>query len=183
RDNFNRPTEPYLKGELDTPAIAGRSLELYLDAELQAYGEKLMAHKIGSVVALDPKTGGILAMISSPSYDPNLLTGSDRSRNFAKLDRDATKPLFNRAIKGEYQPGSTLKPMTALVALDAGVITPSFGFPCGGGYYNCGKRIGCTHSGGGHAANLRLALAHSCNAYFVHILRMLVDAKKYGSVK
>lgn len=183
RDNFNRPTEPYLKGELDTPAIAGRSLELYLDAELQAYGEKLMAHKIGSVVALDPKTGGILAMVSSPSYDPNLLTGSDRSRNFARLDRDATKPLFNRAIKGEYQPGSTLKPMTALVALDAGVITPSFGFPCAGGYYNCGKRIGCTHSGGGHAANLRLALAHSCNSYFVHILRMLVDAKKYGSVK
>lgn len=183
RDNFNRPTEPYLKGELDTPAIAGRSLELYLDAELQAYGEKLMARKIGSVVALDPKTGGILAMVSSPSYDPNLLTGSDRSRNFARLDRDATKPLFNRAIKGEYQPGSTLKPMTALVALDAGVITPSFGFPCAGGYYNCGKRIGCTHSGGGHAANLRLALAHSCNSYFVHILRMLVDAKKYGSVK
>ncbi len=183
RDNFNRPTEPYLKGKLDTPAVAGRSLELYLDAELQAYGEKLMANKLGSVVALDPKTGGILAMVSAPSYDPNLLKGSERSRNFAKMSLDATKPLFNRAIKGEYQPGSTLKPMTALVALDAGVITPSFGFPCGGGYYNCGRRIGCTHSGGGHAANLRLALANSCNAYFVHILRLLVDAKKYGNVK
>lgn len=183
RDNFNRPTEPYLKGELDTAAVAGRSLELYLDAELQAYGEKLMAKKLGSVVAIDPKTGGILAMISAPSYDPNLLTGSERSKNFAKLDRDATKPLYNRSIKGEYQPGSTLKPMTALVALDAGVITPSFGFPCGGGYYNCGRRIGCTHSGGGHAANLRLALANSCNAYFVHILRLMVDAEKYGTVK
>lgn len=183
RDNFNRPTEPYLKGKLDTAAVAGRSLELYLDAELQAYGERLMAKKIGSVVAIDPKTGGILAMISAPTYDPNLLKGSERSRNFAKLDRDATKPLFNRAIKGEYQPGSTMKPMTALVALDAGVITPSFGFPCGGGYYNCGRRIGCTHSGGGHAANLRAALANSCNAYFVHILRLLVDAKKYGNVK
>lgn len=183
RDNFNRPTEPYLRGELDTPAVAGRSVELYLDADLQAYGELLMAKKIGSVVAIDPKTGGILAMISAPTYDPNLLKGAERSKNFARLERDATKPMFNRAIKGEYQPGSTLKPMTALVALDAGVITPSFGFPCGGGYYNCGNRIGCTHSGGGHAANLRLALANSCNAYFVHILRLVVDAKKYGNVK
>ncbi|MCB0697935.1 MAG: penicillin-binding protein 2, partial [Chitinophagaceae bacterium] len=183
RDNFNRPTEPYLKGQLDTPAVAGRSIELYLDAELQAYGEELMAHKLGSVVAIDPKTGGILAMVSAPSYDPNLLRGAERSRNFAKLERDATHPLYNRAIKGEYNPGSTMKPMTALIALDAGVITPSFGYPCMGGYYSCGRRIGCTHTGGGHAANLRLALAHSCNAYFVHILRLMVDAKKYGSVK
>ena len=91
--------------------------------------------------------------------------------------------MYNRAIKGEYPPGSTLKPMTALVALDAGVISPSFGFPCSGGYYNCGRRIGCTHTNAGHAANLRVALANSCNAYFVHILRMMVDAKKYGSVK
>lgn len=183
RDNFNRPTEPYRKGALDTPAIAGRSLELHLDAELQAYGEKLMANKIGSVVAIDPKTGGILAMVSSPSYDPNLLRGRHRSNNFAKMNLDATKPLYNRAIKGEYPPGSTLKPMTALVALDAGVISPSFGFPCTGGYYNCGRRIGCTHTNAGHAANLRIALANSCNAYFVHILRMMVDAQKYGSVK
>lgn len=183
RDNFNRPTEPYRKGALDTPAIAGKSLELYLDAELQQYGEKLMQNKIGAAVAIDPKTGGILAMVSAPSYDPNLLRGRNRSSNFAKLDRTATKPLFNRAIKGEYQPGSTMKPLTGLVALDAGVISPSFGFPCMGGYYNCGKRIGCTHVGDGHAANLRRALANSCNAYFVHILRMLVDAQKYGGVR
>jgi penicillin-binding protein 2 len=76
-----------------------------------------------------------------------------------------------------------MKPMTALVALDVGAITPSFGFPCGGGYYNCSRRIGCTHSGGGHAANLRLALANSCNSYFVHILRLTVDSKKFGDVK
>lgn len=183
RDNFNRPTEPYRKGALDTQAVAGKSLELYLDAELQAYGERLMRNKIGSVVAIDPSTGGILAMVSAPSYDPNLLKGRERTNNYYKLDRDAAKPLYNRAIKGSYQPGSTIKPMTALVALDAGIITPSFGYPCMGGYYACGKRIACTHSGGGHAANLRLALAHSCNSYFVHILRLMVDAKKYGSVK
>jgi penicillin-binding protein 2 len=183
KDNFNRPRDSYKKGILDSPAIAGRSIELYLDAELQEYGEKLMANKLGSVVAIDPATGGILAMISSPSYDPNLLRGKDRSRNFGKLFLDATKPLFNRAMKGSYNPGSTQKPMTALIALDMGVITPAYGYPCGGGYYACSKRIACTHSGGGHAANLRLALANSCNSYFCHIYRLSLDTKEYGNVK
>ncbi len=183
RDNFNRPTEPYKKGALDTPEIAGSSLELYLDAELQQYGERLMANKIGSVVAIDPKTGGILTMVSSPTYDPNMLSGSNRAKNFGDLYLDAKKPLFNRAIRGEYQPGSTMKPLTGLLGLDIDVITPSFGYPCGGGYYSCGRRVGCTHSGGGHAANLRLALANSCNAYFVHLFRKIVDAEKFKNVK
>ncbi|MFA6151934.1 MAG: penicillin-binding protein 2 [Chitinophagaceae bacterium] len=183
KDNFNRPRDSYKGGILDTPAVAGRSIELYLDADLQAYGEKLMVNKLGSVVAIDPATGGILAMVSSPSYDPNLLRGKERSKNFGKLFLDATKPLFNRAMKGSYNPGSTQKPLTALVALDEGVITPAYGYPCGGGYYACGKRIGCTHSGGGHAANLRLALANSCNSYFCHIYRLSVDKKEYGNVK
>lgn len=183
RDNFNRPTEPYKRGTLDTPAIAGKSLELYLDAELQQYGEKLMQNKIGSVVAIDPSTGGILAMISAPSYDPNLLRGKERSKNYAKLYLDATHPLYNRATQASYQPGSTMKPMTALIGLDVGVITPSFGYPCMGGYYACGRRIACTHTGGGHAANLRLAIANSCNAYFVHVFRLIADAKKFGGVK
>jgi penicillin-binding protein 2 len=183
RDNYNRPREPYRKGTLDTQAVAGRSLQLYLDAELQAYVEKLFVNKIGSAVAIDPRTGGILAMVTSPSYDPNLLQGPERARNFSKLYSDATKPLLNRATQAAYQPGSTLKPMTALVALDVGAISPSYGYPCGGGYYSCGRRIGCTHSGGGHAANLRLAIANSCNAYFVHIFRLIVDNKKFGGVK
>ncbi|MDI9319214.1 MAG: penicillin-binding protein 2 [Phycisphaerales bacterium] len=183
KDNFNRPRDSYKKGILDTQAIAGKSIELYLDAELQECGEKLMADKLGSVVAIDPSTGGILAMVSSPSYDPNLLRGKDRSKNFGKLFLDATKPLFNRAMKGSYNPGSTQKPLTALVALDEGVITPSYGYPCGGGYYACGKRVGCTHSGGGHAANLRLALANSCNSYFLHIYRLSIDKKSYKNVK
>ncbi|MEZ5015591.1 MAG: penicillin-binding protein 2 [Flavipsychrobacter sp.] len=183
RDNYNRPTEPYKKGALDTQAIAGSSLELSLDVELQAYGERLMSHKIGSVVAINPKTGGILALVSAPSYNPNLLGGRERAKNFSRLYYDATKPLFNRATQAYYQPGSTIKPLTALVALDIGVITPNFGYPCAGGYYSCGKRIGCTHTGGGHAANLRRALANSCNAYFVHILRLAIDSKKFGGVK
>ncbi len=183
KDNFNRPRDSYLKGKLDTPAVSGKSLELYVDAELQAYGEALMKNKLGSVVAIDPKTGGILAMISSPDYDPNLLRGSDRSKNFARLYLEATKPLFNRAMKASYPPGSTQKPLTALIALDDGAITPAFGYPCGGAYVACGRPIACTHSGGGHAANLRLALANSCNSYFCHIYRLSVDMQKWGGVK
>jgi penicillin-binding protein 2 len=183
RDKFNRPRDPYKKGLLDTPAIAGRSLELYIDAELQAYAERLMHNKLGSVVAIDPATGGILTMVSSPAYDPNLLNGADRKANFARLLNDATYPLFNRATQAAYQPGSTLKPFTALVALDVGAITPAYGYPCSGGYYLCGRRIGCTHTGGGHAANLRLALANSCNAYFCHIFRLAVDAARFRGVQ
>jgi len=183
KDNFNRPRDSYLKGALDTPAVAGRSLQLYINKEMQAYGEKLMQNKLGSIVAIDPNTGGILAMVSAPSYDPNLLRGSDRSRNFANLYKLHTKPLFNRAMKASYNPGSTQKPMTALIALDVGAITPSFGYPCRGGYYACGRRIGCTESWAGHAANLRLALAHSCNSYFCHVYRLSVDEAKFGGVK
>ena len=183
RDNFNRPRESYKRGALDTQAIAGRTLQLHVDAELQEYAEKLMVNKIGSVVAIDPSTGGIISMVSAPSFDPNLLKGRERSKNFAQLFLDAKHPLFNRATQAAYQPGSTMKPITGLVALDMGVITPAFGYPCGGGYYSCGRRIGCTHSGGGHAANLRLALANSCNAYFVHIFRLIEDAKKFKTVK
>lgn len=183
RDNFNRPRDPYRNGALDTPAIAGKTLQLYLDASLQEYAEKLMINKIGSVVAIDPKTGGILTMVSSPSFDPNLLRGKERSKNFSALYTDARHPLFNRATQATYQPGSTMKPFTGLVALDVGVITPAYGYPCSGGYYSCGRRIGCTHSGGGHAANLRIALAHSCNSYFVHIFRLIEDSRKFKGVK
>lgn len=183
KDNFNRPRDSYKKGALDTQAVSGRSLQLYLDQALQEYGEKLMQNKLGSIVAIDPRTGGILAMVSSPSYDPNLLRGSDRAKNFSDLYSLATKPLFNRAIKAFYNPGSTQKPMTALIGLDVGAITPSFGYPCGGGYYACGRRIACTHSGGGHAANLRLALANSCNSYFCDVYRRSVDLAKFGGVK
>lgn len=183
RDNYNRPRDRYMKGELDTPALAGRPLQLYVDAALQEYGEKLMQNKLGSVVAIDPSTGGILAMISSPGYNPNLLRGADRSHNFGELYKQPTKPLFNRAMKAFYNPGSTQKPLTALIALDVGAITPAYGYPCGGGYNQCGRHIACTHSGGGHAANLRLALANSCNAYFCHIYRMSVDAQKFRGVK
>lgn len=183
RDVMNRPREPFQNGELDTPAVAGSTLELYLDAELQELTEKLMVNKIGSAIAIDPKTGGILAFVSAPTFDPNLLTGPDRNKNFSKLQLDPLVPMFNRGIMAEYAPGSTFKPITALVGLDVGVINPAFGYPCGGGYYACGKRIGCTHSGGGHSANIRAAMANSCNSYFCHVYRLVVDKKDFGGFR
>ncbi|HEY1165408.1 MAG TPA: penicillin-binding protein 2 [Chitinophaga sp.] len=183
KDNLNRPQGPYERGEFDTSAIAGKNLRLSLDIDLQVLGERLMRNKIGSVVAIDPQTGGILAMVSSPTFDPNLLTGSYRARNFSKLFVDTTKPLFNRAIQGTYPPGSSMKPLMALVALDEGVITPSYGYACHGAYTTCGRTIGCEHAEAGHAANLRLAISHSCNSYFVNLYRLAVDSRKWGSVK
>jgi penicillin-binding protein 2 len=183
KDNMNRPQGAYEKGEFDTTAIAGKNLNLSLDIDLQVLGERLMHNKIGSIVAIDPTTGGILAMVSGPAYNPNLLTGSYRARNFSKLFADTTKPLFNRAIQGTYAPGSSIKPLTALIALDEGIITPDYGYPCNGAYWSCGRRIGCEHSDAGHAANLRLAISHSCNAYFVNLYRMEADARKWGNVR
>ena len=175
KDNKNRIVGPYENGAYDSVAVAGRNLNTYLDIELQVLAERLMKNKLGAIVAIEPKTGGILAMASGPTYDPNLLTGSFRKSNFSFMLRDTARPLFNRAIKGQYAPGSTIKPMGALIALDEGVITPAFGYGCAGAYYGCNRPIACEHKNGGHAANLRMALANSCNSYFSHIYRMAVD--------
>ncbi len=183
KDNKNRLVGSYENGSFDTAAIAGRSLRTYLDVEVQVLAEKLMSNKLGSVVAIEPQTGGIIAMASGPTFDPNLLSGSERRRNVSWLLSDTAKPLFNRAIKGQYPPGSTIKPMNALIALDEGVIGPDFGVSCAGAYYACRRPIKCTHAGGGHAASLRLALANSCNSYFSHIYRLAVDNPKYSNVK
>jgi penicillin-binding protein 2 len=183
KDNKNRIVGSFEKGRYDTTPVAGRSLRTYLDMDLQLMAEKMLANKLGAVVAIEPSSGGILAMASGPNYDPNLLTGSQRRRNFSWLLSDTARPLFNRAIKGQYPPGSTVKPMGALIALDEGVITPEYGYGCGGAYFSCGRPIRCTHAGGGHAGNLRLALANSCNSYFSHIYRLAVDKPEYAGVK
>lgn len=183
QDVKQRIIGPYHEGDYDTIAIPGQTLNLYLDLELQKLTEEMMHGKLGSAIAIDPKTGGILAFVSSPTYDPELLSGNEKSKNFRRLLNDATKPMYNRAIMASYAPGSTFKPITALVGLDIGVISAHYGYPCHGGYYACGKRIGCTHSGGGHAANLRLAIANSCNAYFCHVFRLAVDSPANKSVR
>ena len=183
KDNKNRIVGSYENGAYDSVAVAGRNLNTYLDIELQVLAERLMKNKLGAIVAIEPKTGGILAMASGPTYDPNLLTGSFRKSNFSFMLRDTARPLFNRAIKGQYAPGSTIKPMGALIALDEGVITPAFGYGCAGAYRGCNRPIACEHKSGGHAANLRMALANSCNSYFSHIYRMAVDNREDRDVR
>ncbi|MCF8450289.1 MAG: penicillin-binding protein 2 [Taibaiella sp.] len=183
RDKFNRPRDPYKGGELDSQEVSGKQLDLYLDMELQEYAEKLMANKIGSVVAIDPQTGGILAMVSSPTFDPNLLRGKERAHNYSQLYREATRPLFNRATQAMYPPGSTIKPFTGLVALNVGAITPDYGYGCRGSYGACSRGIACEHKEAGHAGNFRAALSHSCNSYFSHIFRLTVDYDNFESVK
>ena len=175
KDNKNRIVGSYEKGLYDSLAIAGRNLNTYLDIDVQVLAERLLKNKLGAIVAIEPQTGGIIAMASGPTYDPNLLTGSQRKNNFSWMLRDTARPLFNRAIKGQYPPGSTIKPMGALIALDEGVITPEYGLGCSGAYYGCRRPIKCTHETANHASNLRLALANSCNSYFSHIYRLAVD--------
>jgi penicillin-binding protein 2 len=184
KDNRNKLVGQFENGELDEKPEAGRGLHTYVDAELQQLAEKLMQNKVGAVVAIEPKTGGILSLVSGPNFNPDALTGPNFRKTYSKFVLDVSRPLLNRAIKGQYPPGSTFKPLGALVALDEGLITPSFGYPCGGRYYACGHgKPACTHSGGGHAANMRLAIANSCNSYFTHMYRIAADNPRYGGVK
>lgn len=181
RDKLNRLVGKYKEGILDTAAIAGRGLRTYIDIELQQLAEKLMSNKVGAVVAIDPKTGGILAMTSGPDFNPNELTGPEKNKNYSRLVLDVAGPLLNRAIMGRYPPGSTYKPLGALVALDEGVINPSSGIACSGAYYGCNRPVRCTETFAGHAANLRLAIAWSCNSFFSNTFRLTVDNRAYGN--
>ena len=183
KDNKNRLQGSWEKGIYDTAAVAGRGLRTYLDVEVQQLAEQLMANKVGAVVAIEPKTGGIIAMTSGPNFDPNLLTGPAKQENFNKLFRDVASPLYNRAISGRYPPGSTYKPLGALIGLDEGVITSSSGISCSGSYNGCNRPVKCTESFAGHAANLRLAIAWSCNSFFSNTFRLTLDNPQIHSTR
>lgn len=184
KDHKNRLVGSFEKGAQDEKPVSGRALNSYVDIEVQQLAEKLMNKKLGAVIAIEPKTGGIIAMASGPTFDPALLTGSSFRKTYSKFVLDVSRPLLNRAIKGQYPPGSTFKPLGALVALDEGLITPSWGYGCSGRYYACGHgKPACTHNNAGHAANMKLAIANSCNSYFTHVYRMAVDNAAYGGVK
>jgi penicillin-binding protein 2 len=180
KDNRNRLVGNYEKGRYDTPAVRGRNLNTYIDIELQQLAEKLISGKLGAVVALDPKTGGILAMASGPNYDPNSLTGPNKQKNYAGMVLDVKAPLLNRAIQGFYPPGSTYKPLGALIALDEGVIDPQSGIGCTGAYYGCNRVVRCTEHWQGHSANLRLSIAWSCNSFFSDVFRKTIDNPAYS---
>lgn len=174
-DVYNREKGSYKNGKYDTLAIPGKNIKLGLDAGLQSYGEQLMKNKKGSIVAIDPKTGEILAMISSPSFDPNMLVGRERSKNFTRLMNDTLQPLLNRATMGTYPPGSTFKLVNALIALQEKAITPHTMFTCQG---KLSRPIKCTHT---HVSPLDLneAIKQSCNSYFWKTFKSILDNPKY----
>ncbi|MDE6523728.1 MAG: penicillin-binding protein 2 [Muribaculaceae bacterium] len=174
KDALGRIKGKYEDGIHDVIPVAGRDLTLSIDIDLQEYGEKLMQGKIGAIVAIEPQTGEILCMVSAPTYDPSLLVGSGRGKNYAKLVADKYKPLYDRALQAAYPPGSTFKPTQGLIFLQEGTITPATAYPCYHGYIN-GLRVGCH----GHASPLPLkpAIATSCNAYFCWGLKNFIDKK------
>ncbi|MEO6837035.1 MAG: penicillin-binding protein 2 [Ginsengibacter sp.] len=179
RDNKNRLTGKLDNGKFDTAAVPGQNLHLSLDIELQMLGEHLMENKVGAIVAIDPKTGGVLAMVSSPTYKPHLLTGSERKKHFAQLLFDPRLPMINRTVNAYYSPGSTFKTLQALIGLQEGVITPQTRFLCTGAFYGCGKPMGCLDPGD---FNLKGAITVSCNTYFANVMQRCINNPAYGSV-
>ncbi len=176
-DVFSRIKGSFANGKMDTAAVQGSDITSSIDLDLQEYGELLMKNKKGSIVAIQPKTGEVLALVSSPDYDPGLLVGRIRSENYTKLLEDTLiQPLFNRALMAKYPPGSTFKPVNGLIALQEQVIKPSTKFACNNGYLF----VGC-HS---HRSPLDLqdAIMISCNAYFCQAYRKVLENPKYSSV-
>ena len=180
RDATGKIKGRYNDGADDVAPSAGNNLRLSIDIGLQAYGEMLMQGKVGAIVCIEPKTGEILALVSSPTYDPSLLMGRDRGKNYRNLVNNRLKPLYDRSIMAAYPPGSTFKPTQGLIFLQEGIITTSTVFPCHRGYVNAGLRVGCH----GHASPIPLkpALQTSCNAYFCWGFKYMMDKRsKYGS--
>ena len=182
RDAHGRVQGSYQNGALDRRPVPGKNLTLSIDLNLQALGERLLEGKIGSIVAIEPSTGEVLCMVSSPTYDPRIMVGRERSRNHARLSLDSWKPLLNRSIMGLYPPGSTFKTSQALTYLSEGIITPATAFSCNRGFYFRGLHVGCH----GHGSPLALvdAITTSCNGYFCWgLYYMIGNKKKYGSVQ
>lgn len=176
KNRFNQTIGPYKEGIYDTVPQRGSDIMITIDAELQKYGEELMVNKRGGIVAIEPKTGEILALVSAPSYDPGLLVGRERSKNFNELWYDTiSRPLFDRALQGVYPPGSTFKMLTGLISLQEGIVTKDYTMSCFGGYHYGGARpLGC------HAhpspVDIRSAISYSCNSYFSSVYRHTIES-------
>jgi penicillin-binding protein 2 len=169
----------YAGGMFDTAAVAGQRLTSSLDVDIQKLGEQLMQNKVGSIVAIEPSTGEILCYVSSPTYNPNLLVGRERGNNAAKLYEDPYSPFFIRPIQAKYPPGSSFKPLSALIALQEGAITPSTTYFCPGYYIAGNRRIKCNNGEAHGLVNLSSAVAKSCNGYFMMVFQRLID--RYGA--
>lgn len=181
RDVRGRIKGRYQDGKFDVAPIPGRNLTMSIDIELQALGERLMKGKLGSIVAIEPSTGEVLCMVSSPTYDPRIMTGRQRGKSQKMLADDPHKPLLNRGIMGQYPPGSTFKTSQALTFLQEGIITPASAYPCSHGFHFKGLKVGC-HA---HGSPLTLvpAIATSCNGYFCWgLYYMFGNRQKYKTV-
>lgn len=178
-DVHNREVGSFQEGRYDSIAEMGKDLYLSIDADLQEYGERLMQGKMGSVVAIEPSTGEILAFLSSPSYDPNLLVGRVRGKNFGLLMKDPIKPLLNRALMGQYPPGSTFKMVNDLVGLQEGVLTTSTLYSCQG---PGSSPIRCTHN---HQSplNVYTAIQQSCNPFHWLVYRSLLSNPRHKGTR
>ena len=180
RDAHGRIKGKYQDGKYDSRPVAGKDLTLSIDIKLQALGERLLEGKIGSIVAIEPATGEVLCMVSSPTYDPRLMVGRQRGKNHRMLSTNVWKPLLNRSIMGQYPPGSTFKTSQALTYMTEGIISPGTAFSCAHGFSFKGLHVGCH----GHGSPLAIvdALSTSCNAYFCWgLYYMIGNRKKYRS--
>ena len=181
KDVHNRIIGSYEDGKYDQPVKVGKNMTISLDAELQEYGEQLMQKFVGSIVAIEPSSGEILTMVSSPTVDPNQLIGRNLGESIRKLSADTLNPLFNRALMAQYPPGSTFKTINALIGLQEGVINTGTSYYCDYGHYYRGIHVGC-HS---HTAPLDLigGIQHSCNTYFCNVFRRIMEDPDYENTE
>jgi penicillin-binding protein 2 len=176
-DKYNKEVGSYKDGKYDTTAIRGQDIHSSLDVELQAYGELLMQNKKGSIVAIEPQTGEILTLVTSPTYDPNLLVGRIRGRNYGRLSKDTLVPLFNRALMAQYPPGSTFKLVNALIGIEEGVLNEWTRYSCDGPE---SLPIKCSHY---HVSPLDVveSIEQSCNPFYWMNFKKILENRKYGS--
>lgn len=172
-DVYNREKGSFEDGKYDTASVLGKSLVSSIDAELQQYGEQLMQNKVGAIVAIEPATGEVLTMVSSPTYDPNQLVGRLKKKNYPQMVSDTLKPLYNRATMAKYPPGSTFKLLNGLIGLHEGVINENTSFGCGRGFHFGGLTVGC-HP---HASpvSLKFSITTSCNAYYCNVFKNILQ--------
>lgn len=178
RNSRNQIEQRYKDGEMDKEAVPGRDIVTTIDADLQQYGQELMQSKVGSLVAIEPETGEILSLVSSPGIDVTML--AEIGQHYDKIIKDPHKPMFNRAVQAPYPPGSVFKLVNGLIGLQEGTLTPDMAYPCAHGYHFGSHTLGCH----GHRSPLVLeeAVMMSCNGYFCYVLRNMLESKKYKSI-
>ena len=176
RNSHNQIQARYKDGEMDKEAVPGKDVVTTIDADLQQYGQALMKNKVGSLVAIEPSTGEILTMVSSPGIDVEML--ADIGKHYSEIVSDPHKPMFNRAVQAPYPPGSVFKLVNGLIGLEEGVLKPEYTYPCNKGYYFGSHKLGC------HAhrspLNLEEAIMMSCNGYFCYVMKNILENRKYS---